>query len=77
MVGPVNAQQMLPELRSGLHGDQASRQDVEAVGLAAGSAVGVAIGSVGYAFVEAAFGSIGLHFAILWDLGNLIAGPLV
>jgi len=58
-------------LRTAKKCDRARSQYVETL---AGSAVGVAIGSVGYAFVEAAFGSLGLHFAILWDLGNLIAG---
>ena len=36
--------------------------------------MGVALGSISYAFVEAVFGPIGLHFAVLWDLGNLLAG---
>ena len=36
--------------------------------------MGVALGSVAYAFVDAAFGPLGLHFAVLWDLGNLLSG---
>ena len=36
--------------------------------------MGVALGSIAYAFVNAAFGPLGLHFAVLWDLGNLLSG---
>jgi hypothetical protein len=39
----------------------------------AGSAVGVALGTLGLPFVGAAFGHAGLRIALLWDLGNIIA----
>lgn len=42
--------------------------------VAAASTVGIALGSVAYAFVEAAFSPSGLHFAVLWDLGNMLSG---
>lgn len=43
---------------------------------AAGSAVGVALGTFGLPFVEAAFGTAGVRIALLWDLANVTAGEL-
>ena len=42
--------------------------------LCAGSAVGVALGTFGLPFVEAAFGTAGVRIALLWDLANVVAG---
>ena len=39
-----------------------------------GATIGTAVGSIGYAFAEAALGTPGLQAAVIWDLGNLIAG---
>lgn len=30
-------------------------------------------GSIALGFVEAAFGAVGLHLAMLWDLGSMLA----
>lgn len=40
----------------------------------AGSAVGVALGTFGLPFVDAAFGTAGVRIALLWDLANVVAG---
>ncbi|CAL8463796.1 g3330 [Coccomyxa elongata] len=41
--------------------------------LLTGSAVGVALGTFGLPFVEAAFGAAGVRIALLWDLANVAA----
>ncbi|EIE18826.1 hypothetical protein COCSUDRAFT_59757 [Coccomyxa subellipsoidea C-169] len=41
--------------------------------LLTGSAVGVALGTFGLPFVEAAFGTAGVRIALLWDLANVVA----
>lgn len=43
----------------------------------AGTVAGVALGSPAFGFVEAAFGPVGLHLAVLWDLGNMLSGAYI
>lgn len=41
------------------------------------SASSVASGSIALGFVEAVFGAVGLHMALLWDLGTTVASKLL
>ncbi len=42
----------------------------------AGSSVGLALGTLGLPFVQAALGEAGLRVALVWDLVNTVAGAL-
>ena len=41
---------------------------------ASGSAVGLALGTLGLPFVQAALGEAGLRVALVWDMVNTLAG---
>ncbi len=40
----------------------------------AGSSVGLALGTLGLPFVQAALGAAGLRAALVWDMANVTAG---
>ena len=44
--------------------------------LLTGAAVGLALGTLGLPWVEAAFGQAGLRVALVWDMVNVVAGVL-
>ncbi len=43
----------------------------------AGSSVGLALGTLGLPFVQAAVGAAGLRTALVWDMVNTVAGARV